>query len=160
SQDNPGSRETRKNSLYRLNEPQLGLQSGKPKDVISAATMLDSAVGNVEAALVGDGLERLGKADDGLGSPEHQKAIVRHLKCDPIEYGDFIVLIEIDEHVTTEHHIEIAQCRKIIKQIKRAELDHAAQFGRELPVFADLIEELHQQLDWQSALHLKLTIDT
>lgn len=101
-------------------------------------------VENIKAAFVGERFERLGEADDSLRGPEHQKPVFGHLPGDPIEDGDLGLLVEIDQHVAAEDDIEIAQHRKIVKQVKRTELNHAAQFGRESPGFADLIEKFHQ----------------
>ena len=63
----------------------------------------------VEAALVGDRLEAIGQPDHGLGGAEHQKAVALGDVGDALEHADLGRLIEIDQHVAAEHHVEPAE---------------------------------------------------
>ena len=69
------------------------------------------------------------------------------------------VLVEIDQHVAAEDHVESAEMGEILQQIELPMLHHGADIGIELPELADLREMLDQQLDRQAALHLELAED-
>ena len=47
------------------------------------------------------------------------------------------VLVEIDQHVAAEDHVERAEVGKILQQVQLAVLHHGADVGIELPQFAD-----------------------
>src|SRR5262249_24327665 len=77
-----------------------------------------NSIRHIQSTLVGQRFERVREADHSLGGAEHQIAIVRHLPRDTVEHGNLGVLIEVDQDVPTEHHIESAQRREIIEQIE------------------------------------------
>src|SRR3546814_7456718 len=56
-------------------------------------------------------------------------------------------LVEVDQHVAAEHHVELPEHRRIVEQIERLVGDHAADFLADAPLLAFLGEMLHQQSD-------------
>src|SRR5262249_6094345 len=116
-------------------------------------------VRHVEAALLGQRFERVGQADDGLGRAQHEKAVRSHDLGKTLEHVDLGLLVEIDQHVAAEHHVERAELREIVQQVERLVLHHRAQLGDDLPRLADLREILDQHLNRQPALDLELAVD-
>src|SRR6266700_3585087 len=116
-------------------------------------------VGLVEAAPIRIGTERVGNPDHGFGRPQHQHAVGLERFGDALEDRDLGILVEIDQDVAAEDHVELAEMGKVLQQIELALLHHAADIGTDLPEFADLGEVLDQQLNRQSALHLELAVD-
>ena len=78
---------------------------------------------------------------------------------DPVEDAGLGVLVEIDQDVAAEHHVEGAEMGEILQQVELPVLDHGADIGIELPQLAGLGEMLDQHLDRQAALHLELAED-
>src|SRR5215510_15445364 len=122
--------------------------------------MLAPGSRNVKPAPVGERLECVGQAYDGLGGPKHKVSVVRHLARNAVEHGGLGILIEIDQHVSAKHDVECAQRGEIVKEINGTELHHAAQFRRELPCFANLIEIFDQQLNRKPTLNFKLRVNS
>ena len=60
------------------------------------------------------------------------------MSCDAVEHADLGLLIEIDQHVAAEHHVEAAEAGEIGQQIERPVLHHGADVRRDLPGVADL----------------------
>src|SRR5260221_562921 len=114
---------------------------------------------NIEPTLVGNELEAACETDDGLGPAKRQEAVTLGDVGDAIEHRGFGGLIEIDQHVAAEHHIESAEMRKVVEQVERRELHHAADLRRDLPHLADLREILDQHQRRQAALHFELGVD-
>src|SRR5262245_20024381 len=70
---------------------------------------LYATVDNIEAAFVSERLECLCQADHRLRCAQHQKSVFRHLPRDAIEHGSLVLLVEIDQHIPAEHHVELAE---------------------------------------------------
>ena len=104
-------------------------------------------------------LERVGEADHCLGSAEREETVGLHALGESSENLRLHLLIEIDQHVAAEDDVELTEMREVGQQVQRLVLDHRAQFRRNLPHVADLLEVLHQQLDRQAALHFELGVD-
>ena len=77
-----------------------------------------------------------------------------------VEDAGLGVLVEIDQDVAAEDHVECSEMGKILQQVQLPVLDHGANIGVDLPQLAGLGEVLEQQLDRQAALHLELAEDT
>ena len=71
------------------------------------------AIGRVEAAPVRHRLEAVGQADHRLGRAEHEIAVALGDARDAVEHADLGLLVEIDQHVAAEHHVERAEMREI-----------------------------------------------
>jgi drug/metabolite transporter (DMT)-like permease len=60
----------------------------------------------VQAAPVGHRPETRGQADHGLGAAEHQEAVALRDVGNTFEHVDLGDLIEVDQHIAAEHHVE------------------------------------------------------
>src|SRR5215510_15381980 len=143
-----------------IRAPALRFYGGQANDIVrSVGGMLAPGCRNVKPASVGERLECVGQAYDGLGGPKHKVSVVRHLARNAVEHCGLGALIEIDQHVPAKHHVECAQRGEIVKEVDGTELHHAAQFRSELPGFANLVEIFDQQLNRQPTLNFKLGVD-
>src|SRR6516225_3854294 len=113
----------------------------------------------VQSAAVRDRFEAFGQSDDGLGCTEHQITVTIQILRQTVKNADLRRLVEIDEHVAAEHHVEYAELRKIADQVKHSKLYHRANVGSDLPIFVDLLEILEQQHDRQPALYFELAVN-
>src|SRR5262245_63392920 len=93
-----------------IRTPALRVYGGQANDVVRRlGGMLAPGCRNVKPAPVGERLECVGQAYDGLGGPKHKVSVVRHLARNAVEHGGLGVLIEIDQHVSAKHDVECAQ---------------------------------------------------
>jgi hypothetical protein len=67
-------------------------------------------------------------------------------------------LIEIDQHIATEYHVELPQRPEIAQQIPLAVLHHTANRLADPPAVFLLAKVAHQHLHRQAALHLELRV--
>ena len=104
-------------------------------------------------------LEAVDQPDHGLRRAEHQIAVARRGAGHAVEHVDLGLLVEIDQHVAAEDHVEQAELGKVAEQVELAVFDHGAQLRRDLPQLADLGEMADQKLNRQPALHLELAVD-
>src|ERR1700734_370116 len=95
----------------------------------------------------------------GFSGAQRQYAIGFNHPCKAVEDPGLGVLIEIDQDVAAEDHIEGAEMGKIVQQIQLPVLDHGTDIGIELPEFSDPREMLDQRLNRQPALDLELAED-
>src|SRR5215218_1498511 len=113
----------------------------------------------IETSSVRVGFERIGQPDHGLCRAQHQKAVRLARSRKPVQYADLGVLIEVDQYVAAEDHVEHAELGEIVQQVELPVLNHGADVGIDLPELAVLPEVFDQHLNWQAALNLELTVD-
>src|SRR5262245_13935361 len=118
--------------------------------------MLAPGSRNVKPAPVGERLECVGQAYDGLGGPKHKVSVVRHLARNAVEHGGLGILIEIDQHVSAKHDVECAQRGEVVKEIAGTELHHAAQLRSEPPGLPNLRGLFVRPVNRQPTLNFKL----
>src|SRR3546814_959608 len=106
-----------------------------------------------------DLLESIGDTEHSLGTAEIEEAVGRHDLSNATQHLALGGLVEVDQHVAAEHHVELPEHRRIVEQIERLVGDHAADFLADAPLLAFLGEMLHQQSARQAALHLELRVD-
>src|SRR3546814_2670966 len=106
-----------------------------------------------------DLLESIGDTEHSLGTAEIEEAVGRHDLSNATQHLALGGLVEVDQHVAAEHHVELPEHRRIVEQIERLVGDHAADFLADAPLLAFLGEMLHQQSDRQAALHLELRVE-
>ena len=97
--------------------------------------------------------------DHGFGGAQRQQAVGLEQPGKALEDAGLGVLVEIDQDVAAENHVERSEMRKVLQQIQLPVLDHGADIGIELPQLSDLREMLDQHLDRQAALDLELAED-
>src|SRR3546814_10894107 len=98
-----------------------------------------------------DLLESIGDTEHSLGTAEIEEAVGRHDLSNATQHLALGGLVEVDQHVAAEHHVELPEHRRIVEQIERLVGDHAADFLADAPLLAFLGEMLHQQSDRQAA---------
>ena len=118
-----------------------------------------TSVRRINAAQLGQGGKALGQSDHGLGGSENEIAVGGRNPAEPIEHIGLGRLVEIDQHVAAKDQIEHAERGEIRQQVELPELDHRAQFRRDLPHVSRLAEIFDQERDRQSALYLELAVD-
>ena len=118
------------------------------------------SVGSVEPPPLRKGLEGIGNPDDGFGGAQRQYAVGFDRPCKAIEYRGLGVLIEIDQDVAAEDHVEGPEMGKILQQIQLPVLDHRADIGIKLPELSGLLEIFDEHLSLEPALDLELAKDT
>src|SRR5262249_26094547 len=67
-------------------------------------------------------------------------------------------LVEIDQHIATEHDVEQPEMIEVAEQIELTELYHGADGGRDFPVIAAPSEIFQQESDREAALYLELIV--
>jgi len=67
-------------------------------------------------------------------------------------------MIEIDQNVPAQDHVESSERLKIRKEIEAAIFDHGAHFRSDLLLLADSREMFDKQLNRQPALYLELAV--
>src|SRR5690242_2200595 len=102
------------------------------------------------------GLESVRNANDRLGRAQHHEAVRLDHSCKTLEDPDLGVLVEIDQHVSAEDHVEASKMAEVLQQVELPMADHGANIGIELPHLADLGEILNEQLNRQAPLNLEL----
>jgi len=78
-------------------------------------------------------LEAFDETDDGLGGAEHQIAVTRGDARQAIEHVDLGLLVEINQHVTAEDDVELAELDEIAEQIELTVPDLRPDIGGDLP---------------------------
>src|SRR5665213_956219 len=114
--------------------------------------------GPIETAALRIGLEDVGQPDHRFGCAEHEKAVRFGHLGKAVEYVDLGVLIEIDQNVAAEDHVESSELGKIVQQIQLPMLNHRAEVRIDLPQLSRLFEVFDEHLNRQAALHLELAI--
>src|SRR5271169_5191517 len=89
-------------------------------------------VRDVKSAPLRIWLEGVGYPDHGFGRAQHQHAIGFEHPRKPIEDASLGFLVEIDQDVATENHIERSKMGKILQQVQLPVLHHAADIRAEL----------------------------
>jgi hypothetical protein len=94
----------------------------------------------------------------GLRRAEHEITV----RSKPIgkarKHRAFRHIVEIDQHVAAEDHVEDPEPVATVEQVVHAEGDGAANLRADLPDIADLLEIFHQQRDRQPSLNFELAI--
>jgi hypothetical protein len=103
-------------------------------------------------------LEDVGQPDHRLRRTQRKEAVRLGRLGEAIEYVDLGILIEIDQDVAAEDHVEDPELGKIVQQIQLPVLNHGANVGIDLPEFSDLPEVFDKHLDREAALDLELTV--
>src|SRR5204862_2607266 len=98
--------------------------------------MTASRVWAIKPAPVGIWLEGIGDADHGFSRAQRQYAIGFEYLCDALEDMGLGVLVEIDQHVAAEDHVEGAEVGEVLQQVELLVLHHGADVGIELPQLA------------------------
>src|SRR5437868_2822562 len=80
----------------------------------------------IDAALAGEELEFVGDAEHRLGAAEEEEAVLRHQAGDAVQDLALGRLVEIDQHVADEDHVEPAERARVVQQIELAVLHHGA----------------------------------
>ena len=117
-------------------------------------------MGPVKAAAFRTGFEGFAQPDHRFRRTQHQEPVRLRYPGEAVEDVDLGILVEIDQHVAAEHHIENSELGKIVQQIEVPVLDHGANLGVDLPELSGPPEVLDQHLDWQATLHLELAVDS
>jgi hypothetical protein len=102
--------------------------------------------------------DRARAVPDRACSSQRQKAIGLGRPGEAAENIDLGVLIEIDQNVSAEDHIEDPELGKIVQQIQLPVRNHRPNICIDLPELADLLEVFYQQLNRQTALNFELAV--
>src|ERR1700738_2975751 len=103
-------------------------------------------------------LEDVGHPAHRLRRTQRKEAVRLGRLGEAIEYVDLGVLIEIDQNVPAEDHVEDPELGKIVQQIWLPVLNHRANGGIDLPELCRLLEVFDEHLNREAALDLELTI--
>src|SRR3546814_10538504 len=79
-------------------------------------------------------LESIGDTEHSLGTAEIEEAVGRHDLSNATQHLALGGLVEVDQHVAAEHHVELPEHRRIVEQIERLVGDHAADFLADAPL--------------------------
>src|SRR3954464_13693195 len=71
----------------------------------------------IDTAPVRTGFERVGYPNHRFRSPQGQHAVGLDASCKAVEYPGLGRLVEIDQNVTTEDHVERAEMGEVLQQI-------------------------------------------
>src|SRR5882757_6854428 len=104
------------------------------------------------------GLVDVGQPDHRFGRSQRQEAIGLGRPGEAAENVDLGVLIEINQNVSAEDHIEGPELGKIVQQIQLPVRDHRANIRVDLPELADLLEVFDEHLNRQTALNFELAV--
>src|SRR5262249_25621605 len=113
---------------------------------------------SIKSATVHHWAEAVGQTNHRLGSTKDEKSIALHCARHAIKDGGLGPLIEIDQHIATEHDIEQPEMIEVAEQIELPELHHGADSGRDFPVVAALPEIFQEESDREAALYLELIV--
>src|SRR6266851_630068 len=114
----------------------------------------------IETAAFRIGFEDVGQPDHRFGCSQHEEPVRFGRLGEAVENVDLGVLIEVDQNVAAENHIEDPELGKILQQIQLPMLNHGADIGVDLPEFSGLLEVFDEHLDREAALDLELTVDS
>src|SRR4051794_3902945 len=74
-------------------------------------------IGTIKTAAIGIGFECLGYSDDGLSGAQGQHAIRLDDPCKALEDAGFGLLVEVDQNVSAEYHIERTKMREVCSRL-------------------------------------------
>src|SRR6266566_4071090 len=103
-------------------------------------------------------LEDIGQPDHGFGCSQHEETVRLSRFGETVEDVDLGVLIEVDQNVPAENHIEDPELGKIVQQIQLPILNHGSYISVDLPELSGLLEVLDQHLDRKAALDFELAV--
>ena len=78
----------------------------------------------IDPAPVRTGFERIGYSNDGFGGTQRHHAIGLDASRKALEYAGLGLLVEIDQNVTTEDHVERADMGEILEQVELPVRNH------------------------------------
>ena len=100
----------------------------------------------------------LGLADHGLPGAEHQPAVLRHRRQQPLEGERLLVRAEIEQDVAAQDDVEPARMRRRLEQVVDLEADRLAQRLDRPPAVGRFLEPFDHLVDAEAALDLELAV--
>src|SRR6476469_7562061 len=123
--------------------------------LLDAAAVAEQAV---EAAGVNVGAKLGRLTDHGFPRAEHQPAVLRHRRHQPVEGDRLLLGAEIEQDVAAQHDVEPAGMGGRLEQVVDLEADRLAQRFDGSPAIGRFLEPFDHLVDAEAALDLEMAI--
>ena len=115
-------------------------------------------VDRAKSRFVAHHFKAIAQAYRGFRSAEDEIAVARWRSGQAAKHITLRILVEIDQDVPAQDHVEGSKRRKIRKKIEVVIFNHGANLRSDLPLLAELREIFDEQLNRQPALHFELAV--